>query len=434
MYSKTVFHMLIICSSILNFANANSSIIDDYIARAEEYFLETMPQTPIAPELKLAIESELSPFQIPHHGTGLYDDSPSLSLALKPQELVIDDLEYVKQLIRDNDSAWISAYDNDEVISHHGGNAKVFELRSVPGIIFKSRPAVVGGDGETRKRLTNSLKAQQIVHDFGLNYILIPKGCLFEVDDMLFYAEEKMDIGDHSIQQEHYEGSYDSFPTHPALREYFKIMFQQLFIFIRETGLSDVKYNNTPLDLQGRGITLVDLDSCDDDPLRGIWRWTQMNSSPGLVPDIFEGIDMGDVVLEGLIPLFESRQNELDVRSKARAYYRENELTGPEQISIDVLAHRMDEFDDPELLEEFFAHINKKLAEHRYAGLPLLTRKVGFEVRDVTQRVKSNFSEDTRLRHHVVVSRIEHIIQVLIEEGIAHSVEPYGGYHWTVQF
>ncbi|MFV0339263.1 MAG: DUF648 domain-containing protein [Parachlamydiaceae bacterium] len=136
----------------------------------------------------------------------------------------------------------------------HGGSNRVFFLDSQPDVVFKP----MGSIDKAEKYVEDVETARRIVNEEQLDLIFIPRAKIINIRGENFIAQERASLvsGDYY----HQKGIYHRFWADPEMREYIQKLFTQLITFIVKTGFSDVKYDNIPLDMNGR-VALIDLDT-----------------------------------------------------------------------------------------------------------------------------------------------------------------------------
>lgn len=206
---------------------------------------------------------------------------------------------------------------DDEIIWHHSQH-RVFNLKSVPNLIFKRV-------SNANSRFENMVKAQKIclIHELGL--LIIPHAKLFRVGAQLYIAEECLPIQPQESAQERL------YTELSGLNE----TARQLAIFIAKTGFSDVEWRNMPIvddepDFPDqRRVALIDLE--------------EMQSAA-------TGIFGGGLGRRGLIACLSSEeQMDIALAEAQRLGIRDRWRT-PEQVK----ARRMEEVQNYRALQEFY--------------------------------------------------------------------------------
>ena len=149
-----------------------------------------------------------------------------------------------------------------------GDSSLVFELNALPGVLFKTlrNNRWILSDPENRI-IRQYGNAQQIAQDLKkncLDLLLLPaNGLIFMgTTSCPVIVEEKANIqGDNEYQWNLYVYCYEHFEELPWLLEYFKELFRQVTLFICITGNYDITPNHIPLEKDGKGIVLVDIDT-----------------------------------------------------------------------------------------------------------------------------------------------------------------------------
>lgn len=264
-------------------------------------------------------------------------ESTGVSSLQLPDNLDAKILEYMDEVINDKDSDGVTYYNSQ-------GDHRVFELSSVPGIIFKVMPNPSERKHTMHARYDSILKAQKICREYGLEKLAIPPSSLFTLryNDKQYdvLAEKKLDIDtDESIQEQIYYEYADDLTE----------AISQLAIFICKTGYSDVVWRNNPVlnshaDEAPRKIALIDLEEVGD-ASTGLWG----NIDPfrrGLIGCINEeqAVIIHRIAKWNEISTVEysrslkSRREELDTNDQLQRFYDANHIVaGDEQIDVDIL-------------------------------------------------------------------------------------------------
>ncbi len=154
----------------------------------------------------------------------------------------------------------------------------IFELNEFPKLIFK---AVLKHENDSlNSYIEHKTEALKIITTHNLNLLIIPSAKLIEVIDnkkneWTIIIEEKADIcPGFAFQRNLYAHAFEEFNNNQGALAFFQSLFKQLAFFISLTGFSDAHYNNIPLDNNGNGIILLDLDFDfsreNNAPLKGI--------------------------------------------------------------------------------------------------------------------------------------------------------------------
>lgn len=166
-----------------------------------------------------------------------------------------------------------------EIVQWFSGTNDIFELPSIPGIVFKK----CSSDKDTKERFENMVKAQFFCMALGLNRLVIPHAKLVEVEHQgqkyCFIAEERLDFDPEEYVQ---EGLYQKH-SH-ELDE----IVDQMIQFIKHTQLTDISWRNIPL-LEGPvlKIGLIDLDQMNYSTLRGLVGRSRQENDRGLLGCLF---------------------------------------------------------------------------------------------------------------------------------------------------
>jgi hypothetical protein len=166
-----------------------------------------------------------------------------------------------------------------EIIRWFDGVNDIFELPSVPGIVFKK----CSSDKDTKERYENMVKAQFFCMALGLNRLVVPHARLVEVEHQgqkyCFIAEERLNFAPEENGQE------DLYQKHS--HELDEIV-DQMIQFIKHTQLTDISWRNIPL-LEGPvlKIALIDLDQMDCSILTGLVGRSRQKNDRGLLGCLF---------------------------------------------------------------------------------------------------------------------------------------------------
>lgn len=190
---------------------------------------------------------------------------------IKDQTLVLSDdvVEKVRSVIANKEDDGVTLENDGVTFYDSGENHLVFELKSVPGIIFKKKRSLLtywgGREDHMAARYRGIQHGQYVCKEYGLDKLKIPKSVLIRLgsndeqnDPILtdcILAQEKVDI-DHNVgtQEDYYQNHGESLDE--AIR--------QLAIFICQTGFFDVDWKNIPVLNIGSGkIALIDLESLE---------------------------------------------------------------------------------------------------------------------------------------------------------------------------
>lgn len=430
--------------------------IDNYIEKAEAYYQATCaksdsgcekPIVPVAIEAMQIIEP--GPEQGIYYGGSLpWLQSTTDDFEMVPpkeQSVLPGDLrQKAKDIIQKNIKKILNREDSSSIHLMES-NYPIFTIDEIPGVIFKLENPKIHNIETIRQssleRLNNAHLARDIIKHYRLNYLTVPKkegfivftkhsmyyGAKEETLPVLVVAEEKLPIGgDYAFQQELYEGVYDRFPEHPVLKRYFQEMARQLAVFISVTGLWDVKYNNTPLEINGKGIALVDLDSLHR-PAYGLDRWMTMVAFPEFYETIIAQageVQAGNKAFEGLTSSLEgkrqTRAEELGQRSEARAWEKAKGVKAGDPVNLMSLLSRHPDLNTQQL-NELERRINIDLANQR--DLPTrLARQVYIFLMDppafILQPSQKDWSWEENQRR---IASLDAILKVMKEEGIIFS-------------
>lgn len=226
------------------------------------------------------------------------------------------------------------------------GAHRVFELTSIPGVIFKGTLKPSDVDKSIVKRYRAGINAQNICREYGLENLVIPPAALFTVEhegknyDLI--AEEKLDVNTEESTQ---EWCYEEYAE--SLNE----AVSQLAIFICKTGYSDVEWRNNPvlnnsLESGSRKIALLDLEEMGHQEI-GLWGSIDP-ARRGLIGCVNEEqarrvhkiAKWNGISTRGYRTFSKTRKKELDKYRQLQKYYQSrNIVDGKEPINIDVVDH-----------------------------------------------------------------------------------------------
>lgn len=265
----------------------------------------------------------------------------------------------------------------------------VFELDSMPGVIFKYLPTVAAAE----RRVANGRDCQKIAEENHFDRLKIPKMELLELNGKktTIIMEEKLDIiGDNSRQEEFYAMCSQD----PALMKQFQEDMLQLAKFIALTGYTDVKYDNIALLNNGRGIALIDLEDFDDEYL-GLYLGVNQRPDLGdgllncLSPEIIGKIEtmLSDMKLQ-LPPeldfqkIIKERTEYYHKRNELNQFYRQNGIVdekSPFTVPLDKL--KLSE-QDTRVAQMFIDLFNKEIQQKESCSLSAQRRYVK-DIRDL---------------------------------------------------
>jgi hypothetical protein len=135
----------------------------------------------------------------------------------------------------------------------------VFELRSWGNLIFKTH---YKHKLKQAYHVTNTRKSRALVKKNGIHSLYFPRAKLIHIDGKEFIVEEKMDIIPGTENQKNlyaYAQMYAS--SYPGLHKKLLDFYQQLTIFLCQSGFWDTKFDNISLLNDGQGLAVVDNDS-----------------------------------------------------------------------------------------------------------------------------------------------------------------------------
>jgi len=194
------------------------------------------------------------------------------------------------------------AFPDSVKVIQNNSNCMVFEIPSIPKVIFKAD--FNNGnklDNPYKYRLEATQKAHEVCENEHLDLLHTPLQELVTVEleegkKMLLLAEEKFDLvhGSHSQR-----ALFEFCCQDPELKPFMIEIVKQLTILIIETGFVDVKYDNIPFLLNGWGIGLIDMGTSDS-PIRGLLEGYS-NEVNGLLNYLTPEL------LEEVIPILEKR-------------------------------------------------------------------------------------------------------------------------------
>lgn len=148
-------------------------------------------------------------------------------------------------------------------VKFYKGHLWAFELKEIPGVIFKMPPNSAQEMNFFKQRCNNIKIAQKVCeNNKSLKNIIIPNVDFIKEDNIELLAEEKLDFAATGAAQ---ASLYEFCAKDPDLKETVKDYLLQLVIFICETGLSDLNWENFPLLNDGSGIGLYDLEDMSKD-------------------------------------------------------------------------------------------------------------------------------------------------------------------------
>lgn len=271
------------------------------------------------------IAAQLAPHSVPN-GVSLAEAQQKLEEGI---DISQDTITKIQQLM----PKILRRADNEEITWLPSGGNLVFRLTSIPNLIFKMAPPNRGvlrtggclfAHQISESRFANMVKAVEVCTANRLNLLVVPHAKKFNVDGMVFIAEERVDINPNESAQEHL---YQLSGLNDTAR--------QLAIFIAKTGFSDVEWRNMPLidtapEFQGnRRVALVDLEEMD-----------------GAATGIFGG----GLERRGLVGCLYSEAQIDIVLAEAQRQGIRSRYISPEQVK----ARRMEEIRSDQELQQFY--------------------------------------------------------------------------------
>lgn len=219
--------------------------------------------------------------------------------------------------------------------------AYVFELATIPGVIFKiPTKNIESGKEHQKQRVENAHTLKRIIEQNHLDRLWVPN-CLFldKLDnrDVSIVVEEKLPLykkGNH----EHQKQLYDLCASDPELRPHVNEYLAQLTMLTELSWHSDIKFDNIPLLSDGSGIGLPDTDHSG-------WDGT-MELIECAAPDQFSQIEETAIKTTSLIGLVnflykfryyeKERQTKFDEEKKLEAFHIHKHIVrGDEPITFD---------------------------------------------------------------------------------------------------
>lgn len=154
--------------------------------------------------------------------------------------------------------------ENGAVHGIHFFTSRVFELKELPGFVFK---IVLKNDAndelaKLKTRVESISKFSEIIKKRNLNHLLLPQACYFNWEDIhsncQFVVEQKVLLSSFELTQQH--EIWDYCLREPAFKHLMEKIITEITILICETGLYDICANNIPLLMDGSGLGLVDIE------------------------------------------------------------------------------------------------------------------------------------------------------------------------------
>ena len=240
-------------------------------------------------------------------------------------------------------------------VNRGGVNCVIF-LDCAPHFVFKP----MDSEKSAKEYLETVSKARQVVEQENLYLIHIPETRIIQVQGKFFIVQEKANLLSSTFRGQ--RGVYSYGWNDGEMHDYMRTLFSQLVHFIVKTGFSDVKYDNIPLNSDGR-VSLIDLDASS--AVVGLTKGMGKDVRGGLlnyIPEAFltHFLDLAQNLLGSMVDTgAQGLMNAVAERAKKRTkrvqdysrFHQTNAITTPSQgivriPSLTFKDHRMDSLCD----------------------------------------------------------------------------------------
>ncbi len=223
----------------------------------------------------------------------------------------------------------------------------VFSLNSIPGIIFKlDSPSCSASNDELtmEKRYDNIVRAETIVRNFNLEKLYIPGAQKLDITignkTYAVLAEQKVNINPNEGYQEHF--------FYKKSKE-LNLAFEQLAVFICQTGYCDVTWRNNPILMSPQPqdssanytIALLDLEHMNkpESGLFGTWctRGLVRCGTKEQATIVLSVAQRCGISTQSFQSALDTRQKEIADWEQRETFYKEHKIeNGNEKIELDT--------------------------------------------------------------------------------------------------
>lgn len=301
-----------------------------------------------------------------------------------------------------------------------GPSYHVFELTSIPGVIFKM-PRMPHVNAVDRYNLTN--KCRQIINDHKLDRLNIPKQEHItklngQAVDLLI--EEKVEMGNIDRSKE----LYTFCCTDPDLKEDFKIDIEQLKKFIKLSNFSDAKPDNASISLSRKGFELTDLERCQG-AITGLFELAQ-HVTPEFLPIIDEAIEKD----ENKANLKKVCEKAFQVHQEIEAFHQKNHVVDEKsRIEVDFSTLKFSNKEEAELARKMIDLLNSLLDQREEYPL-IVQRELTLETITLIKECYGKQESWTSEHYRCIMN----VLETFKNNGIFFSIENLGGYGYKLQF
>jgi hypothetical protein len=319
---------------------------------------------------------------------------------------------------------------NCGVTRHSSGEHIVFEVEGLNGLIFKVSKEHPKDLAEVQKYQQLRRDARKLCDEEGLYLIRIPACSFVEIDGVYVIVEERIEdvYGEYHFQKSLYSWGLDQ----PELKLYFKVLFWQMLIFICKFGFGDCKYNNIPLDQNGRAIFL-DLDQWGAE--EGLTKGFAQEQNDGLLSYLpqewlDEAVGEAEHLLGKSLDVEAVRERVAKRTEKREEYSRFAAANGVKEVSDPVVFTRESDEAPQRAAEAFCEEINEKLKESASCDLQIGRRiELDFNTTGSFWKEKARVKGFTKLFGYgretkiAFVSNVPAALKLLKEKGVIFDYE-----------